>query len=229
MLRGSNDADFELSYPRRAFYVSPFWLDVHEVTVGRYRACVAAGDCTEPADPMHLTHLRDADPMLPVIGVTVAQATAFCRAAGGRLPTETEWERAAAGAHARPFPWGTEVGCDRANWGHCVDGLVPVGSYPLGRSPEGVDDLMGNVWELTSDRIVVYLPDANYTAFDPEPPCDPAHEARAGVDLFVSVRGGSWDSASEPELARHPALRRARAPIDLGMPHTGFRCARDGT
>ncbi len=230
MFRGSDDPDYGLSAPRRMFYVSAFWLDVDEVTVTRYRACVTAGACTEPADPMMAAYLRDpANDTLPMRGVSFVQAVAFCSAGGGRLPTETEWERAASGADGRPFPWGTEVGCDRANWGYCTSGLTPVGSYPLGRSPEGVNDLIGNVWELTSDRIEVYLPHADYTAFDPEPPCDPTHPAREGIDRFVAIRGSSAMSgaSTNAELLRLAAPRRGRSLFEGGG-EIGFRCARDG-
>lgn len=232
MFRGSDDPDFALSYPRRVFYVSPYWLDVDEVTVARYRACVATGACTEPTDPTVVAHLRDsANDSLPMYGVAFAQAMAFCRAAGGRLPTETEWERAASGPDGRPFPWGTDVGCDRANWGGCVGRLTPVGSYPLGRSPEGVNDLLGNVWEITSDRLEGGLPHADYTAFDPEPSCDPAHPAREGVDRFVAIRGSSLTSGdpSEVELRRLAVPRRGRTLFDGPTPYVGLRCARDGT
>ncbi len=233
MLRGSDDPDLNLSYPRRGFYISPFWLDVDEVTVARYRQCVADGACTEPASAMDADHLHDpANDALPVIGVSFAQAMAFCTVAGGRLPTETEWERAASGTNGSAFPWGTEISCEHANLGGCGGALTPVGSHPLGRSPDGVNDLIGNVWEITSDRIVVSLPAGNYTAFDPEPPCDPAHPFREGVDEFVAIRGASVDNGNgtEAELRRYGAARRGRAmPDGRGSPHIGFRCARDGT
>ena len=231
MLRGSNDPDLSLSYPRRAFYVSSFWLDVDEVTVARYRECVDVGACTEPPDPVDVAYLRDpANDSLPMVGASFAEAIGFCRAAGGRLPTETEWERAASGTDGRPFPWGTEVGCEYANLGGCGGALRPVGSFPLGRSPDGVNDLIGNAWELTSDRIVVRLPGGDYTAFDPEPSCDPTHAFREGVDMFVAIRGSSiaTGDGTDAELRRYGAPRRGRAMPGGGGPDVGFRCARDG-
>ncbi|HSZ82355.1 MAG TPA: SUMF1/EgtB/PvdO family nonheme iron enzyme [Polyangia bacterium] len=145
--------------PERTVVVKAFAIDRTEVTRARYATCVAARRCKGLPAP---TGEADADPALPVTGVSWADAQAYCKFAGGRLPTEIEWEKAARGADGRAYPWGDELDCAHANWGN-FDGEGPcagknpgrparVGSYPSGASVYGVLDLGGNVWEWVADK-----------------------------------------------------------------------------
>jgi len=112
-----------------------FLLDRHEITGLRWRT--TAPDLPLP-DP-------DADPSLPVVGLTLAHARAFCTAAGGRLPTEAEWLEAAG---PDVWPWGQEgPTCAHANALGCGGVLLPPGSAPAGRNALGIEDLAGNAWE----------------------------------------------------------------------------------
>lgn len=100
----------------------------------------------------------------PVVQVSQRDALAYCAYQGLRLPSEAEWEYAARGSEWRRYPWGDEpprqMGERRANFGTVAccalddgDGYLhtaPVGSFPAGRSPFGLDDMAGNVWEWTS-------------------------------------------------------------------------------
>lgn len=91
----------------------------------------------------------------PVVGVTWHGASAFCQWAGVRLPSEAEWEKAAAwdARHRRKriYPWGDEFDATRCNSRESEIGdTTPVDKYPTGVSAYGVLDMAGNVWEWTS-------------------------------------------------------------------------------
>jgi formylglycine-generating enzyme required for sulfatase activity len=131
-------------------------IDRTEVTRAMYAACVAARKCP----PVGADLLGEAD--LPMTNVNWHEARAFCTYAGGRLPTEDEWEKAARGRDTREYPWGDTLDCAHANWGNfenegpCAGKNpgkpAPVGSYPDGASPFGVLDMAGNVWEWVAEK-----------------------------------------------------------------------------
>ncbi len=159
------------------------------------------GPAEPPAAPDH-----------PVVQVSARDAAAFCAFHGLRLPSDLEWEYAARGADGRRFPWGNRAPAaadrDLANFGtlRCCapdagDGHLrraPVGSYPRGRSPFGILDMAGNVWEWTASR----RPD------------------RPGR---VILRGGGW--GNNPYCLR--TSYRHDNPPDIGLNMVGFRCAAD--
>jgi formylglycine-generating enzyme required for sulfatase activity len=163
--QGSTKGD-EDERPERTVVVKAFAIDRTEVTRARYAACVVARKCKPvPASATGPAAGRadaQVEAELPVTGVSWADAQTYCRFAGGRLPTEVEWEKAARGTDGREYPWGDELDCARANWGN-FDGEGPcagknpgrpvrVGSYPTGASFYGVLDLGGNVWEWVADK-----------------------------------------------------------------------------
>lgn len=223
--------------PRHQVSLSPFWIDRREVSVADYMRCVDVGSCNAP--PFDKGAARFAKPELPVSYVSWLDAQAYCRFRNGRLPTEAEFERAARGLNGRRFPWGNAFHPKRANHGAAVvtreiiqgvmtpvlasredarDGfseLAPVGSFPDGRTPEGVEDLAGNVAEWVED------------AFGPEYDPVSAHNPKgppAAASPFRVVRGGSY--IDPPPFLRGAA--RMMAPPDFRAAFIGFRCVRDG-
>jgi formylglycine-generating enzyme required for sulfatase activity len=201
---------------------SAFEMDRFEVTNGRYRACVDSGKCAPPK--MRESHRRAnyfGDPAFddyPVIFVDHGQAETFCRAEGGKLPTEAEWERAARGTDTpRTFPWGDKApDCSLANMGgpqSCVGDTDRVGRRPEGASPYGAMDMAGNVWEWTSDwyDAKTYSKPASDNARDPKGPA----EGKLKV-----MRGGCWVSGAD---SLRTTCRKAELPATWAY-NVGFRC-----
>ena len=205
----------------RKVYVSDFWIDRTEVTVARYRLCVAAGRCREPGYAEG--GARFDRPELPVVLVSWFDARAFCAWAGGRLPTEAEWERAARGLAGREYPWGNVYNPLLANHGRGVadrlddrDGfleLAPVASFPDGRTPDGIYDLSGNVQEWVADWFGEY-PDTDRV--------NPLGPAQGNLRV---VRGGGYRDAR----TRTRGAFRTAASAATRSTTVGFRCVRPGT
>jgi formylglycine-generating enzyme required for sulfatase activity len=204
--------------------LSSFELDRHEVTVARYGQCVEAGRCNRPA--FHAGDLRFDQPNLPVTHVRWDDAVDYCVYAGGRLPTEAEWEYAARGARGRAYPWGDVYNGRRANHGSlgaedtdASDGfadLAPVGSFPSGQTPEGILDMAGNAGEWVADY---FSDDAEGFGYAAAPVTNPKGSV---TGTFRVIRGGSYRDGA-------PFLRSA-ARARITIPHSpavGFRCAYD--
>ncbi len=156
----------------------------------------------------------------PVQHVDFHEAQAFSRWAGARLPTEQEWEKAAAGvpnqlAH-RKWPWGQQPpDARRANLGGAALRPAPAGAYPRGASAYGVEQLIGDVWEWTSSPL------APWPGFAPMI-YDNYSAPFFGPDYRV-LRGGSW--ATGPAAAR-TAFRNWDLPIRRQI-FSGLRLAWD--
>ena len=215
--------------PGRTVNLPTFFIDRTEVTVNAYAACVRAGKCSDH----HLDGVENPGRLAfrqstycnwgkarrgwhPINCVDWKQATEYCAWRGRRLPTESEWEKAARGVDARKYPWGNSGFGSRevaniadetakrafSEWTIArgyddgFEGTSPVGTFPVGVSPYGALDMAGNVWEWTLDW---YSRERNYRV----------------------SRGGGWLLAPSHTRASNrgknlPARRNG---------NQGFRCA----
>jgi formylglycine-generating enzyme required for sulfatase activity len=201
--RIGSDSDEPDEIPMHEVNVEAFCMDRAEVTVSAYAACVGSGQCTSANTGGACNAGVAGRENHPINCVDWHQAKAYCEARGLRLPTEEEWEYAATGGDGRTYPWGNEAPSNQLCWNG--DGndqgkgkrtsTCAVGSYPKGRSPVGLDDMAGNVWEWTS------------TPYD------------ASARVF---RGGGWDDVG-PSFVRS-AFRSWNVPT-IQYDYLGFRCA----
>ena len=237
--------------PQHTVYLDGFWIDQTEVTVAMFRTFVEATEHETAAErdgwaapyragpvEQEWPHVPGADwrhPLgpgssaeddHPVVQVSWHDAAAYCVWAGGRLPTEAQWEKAARGTDGRTWPWGdiydgllgsfcgVECPVERHNEHHYDDGYArtaPVGSFPGGASPYGALDMAGNVWEWVAD----WYSDSYYDSSPNENPTGPL------MGTERSQRGGAWyDNGSWVRCTvRH------QQPTSTRCDDLGFRCA----
>jgi formylglycine-generating enzyme required for sulfatase activity len=196
------DNDSEASRPAHEVQIAAFGLDTLEVSVGDYERYLEGRANLTP-------WISKPEASMPVTGVRWAEARSFCawrHPDGGRLPTEEEWEAAARGLEGRRYSWGRDWNPRAANVNNQRTGPAPVGSYPAGRTPQGIHDLIGNVWEWTSS------------------PYRPYGNPNAAVTGSYVIRGGGYNAS--PSVA----TAVARIPYDpaterRNLSGTGFRCA----
>lgn len=196
--------------PLRQVAVAAFEIGRTEVTNAQYRGCVEAGACTAPQGEWQCTWKAPDASGLPVACVTVEQSRAFCAWAGGRLPTEAEWEYAArAGSRA---PRHGEL--DAVAWwrGNTQGRPGPAGA--MRPNAWGLHDMLGNVWERVEDCWHPTYEGAPVDGTAWTTDCYTKRPAKVG-------RGGAWDSP--PRMVR-VASRHAFVGDQRGT--VGFRCVR---
>jgi formylglycine-generating enzyme required for sulfatase activity len=236
--------------PPRVVELPAFAIDRTAVTNQRYALFLAevqgAADFDHPDQepgrshrPSHWHDGRFNGPELPVVGIDWYDAWAFARWAGGSLPSEDQWEKAARGTDGRSFPWGNEWDPTRANFvetafGVAVENLaelesllvratsaehparpvLPADSLPQGASPYGTLQMVGNVWEITR------------TNFFSRVDLDPFFRGRRPVEFlnrkeaFHVLRGGTWTSPT-PCLT---TFYRGKDLLTDRHNEVGFRC-----
>jgi serine/threonine-protein kinase len=198
---GSGEDDPEAAadeLPRHTVRLDSYWIDQTEVTNGQFvRFLNEQGN-----GDMHWSKMivldqgytrvsRSGDRFVtpestlqrPVVMVTWHGAAAYCAWAGGRLPTEAEWEYAGRGPEGNLYPWGeAPPTCELANHGTCSSVPSQVGSRPAGASWCGALDLAGNVWEWVSDW------------FGPYPGSVQENPTGPDTGEVPVLRGGGWHS-----------------------------------
>jgi iron(II)-dependent oxidoreductase len=144
---------------RRRMTMKPFYIDRHPVTNAEFKQFIDASKYS-PRDAHNF--LRDWDNGAPRAGwenkpvtwVSIEDARAYAAWAGKRLPHEWEWQYAAQGADGRLYPWGDDWRAECApppNTGRALLAPADVDAHPLGASPFGVMDMVGNVWQWTDE------------------------------------------------------------------------------
>jgi formylglycine-generating enzyme required for sulfatase activity len=217
--------NFQDEQPAHDVSLSAYAIDQREVRVDEYARCVSAGACGPPSFSPGDT--RFDRPSFPVTHVRWEDAKSYCAWAGGRLPTEAEWEFAARGTPSREYPWGEVYNPRLCNHGALAPdetdgtdgflGLAPVGSFPDGATPRRIVDMAGNVSEWVSD---FYDPNPEtgfgYPLGSQNNPTGPS----SGIGHVI--RGGSYvDGAAWMRAAQRGTTDR------VDSPHVGFRCAGD--
>ncbi len=195
-----------------------FWMGRNEAQVGSYRRYVEAQgkQVRMPPGPTWDSRWRVSDN--PVVNVRWDEAAAYCQWAGGRLPTEAEWEYAARGGmRDEIYPMNTENSRDKANFSgksgnDMFDFVAPVRKFDP--NLYALYDMAGNVWEWVND----WFSPAYYAApavTDPKGP----NEGKEHV-----IRGGSWDA--DPREHLRISFRKGFGKSALSV---GFRCVIDDT
>jgi formylglycine-generating enzyme required for sulfatase activity/energy-coupling factor transporter ATP-binding protein EcfA2 len=224
-----------------------FYIDQFEVTVrqyanflnefGAYRDACDGEDCVQTYAEVITTNLlnnlgvyepRSGTGSFPINWVSWYGAQEYCSWAGGRLPTEAEWEYAARGVDGRPFPWGD---ADPVRNQLAVYDYIPslsfdsafktVDAFPAGVSPFGVYNMAGSVAEWVAD----WYGEEYYA--DPLPGGAPNPDDSSGLRV---LRGGSMESSAEELVsygrqALSPEIATTQGLLYVGV---GFRCAYDG-
>lgn len=155
---GQDDACDKNAPEPRLVRVDGFWMGKTEVTVEAWDKCVAAGACAAPVRLAGGDKCNAGDPAKkshPVNCLTWDESKSFCKWLGGRLPTAAEWEYAAKNGSRSVWPWGNAPpDHQHARFLGAPDSesrTAAVGTHPAGATGWGLQDLAGNVWEVTSD------------------------------------------------------------------------------
>ncbi len=193
--------------PRHSVTLDGYYIYKDNVTVAQFRKFtrMTGYDFNWARKPVY--GWQESNPMTLV---SFYDAQAYVKWAGGTLPTEAQWEKAARGIDARSYPWGNTwepnfAGNDRYS-------VNATGSYPAGASPYGVQDLVGNVRQWTADRY-----DANY--YDYSPSMNPTGP---NTGNYRVLRGsGGYDNTDYRLTVRDSASPSQRDE------YTGFRCVRE--
>lgn len=212
-------------HPVQYISIPRFSIDIYPVTNKQYKQFIEDNgylreelwdidgwkwiQSTERKTPRYWLDPRFNKPNYPVVGVSWFEADAYARWAGKRLPSESEWEKAARGSNGYQWPWGNSFNGDYLNCSdstELIHGTTPIGIYPAGQSPYGVFDMAGNVSEWVSDWYDAY-------------PGNMIKDSHYGKILKIRRGGGwGWDSDFVRCTCRNASPRSADYAVN------GFRC-----
>ena len=191
-----------------------FFMDRYPATNKQYKQFLTQTSYIPNDTTNYLKHWSNGSPArgtedLPVVYINPDDAKAYAKWAGKRLPTEQEWQYAAQGSDMRKYPWGNKMDSTKCNFN--LNFSTPVGRFQNGGSPFNVMDMVGNVWQMTSD---VYDNGSYY---------------------FTIIRGGSyyhptqsiWYVTGGPLPVDHPEMLLLIAPGLDRNATVGFRCVKD--
>ncbi|MDD4553276.1 MAG: SUMF1/EgtB/PvdO family nonheme iron enzyme [Bacteroidales bacterium] len=194
--------------------MNKFYMDRFPVTNSQYYNFVIESNYLPKDTSNYLKHWLNGKPVsgtenLPVVYVDPEDAKAYANWNSKRLPSEVEWQYAAQGSAMKKYPWGDKMVENRCN--NNLNLLTPVNQFPEGASSFGVQDMIGNVWQMTND---IYDNGAYY---------------------FTIIRGGSyfhptqsiWYVTGGPLPAYHPEMLLLIAPGLNRNATVGFRCVKD--
>jgi cytochrome c-type biogenesis protein len=207
--------------PQQTIFLKEFYIDRYEVTHKRYKKYVDALGAISPPNWHGLNFPKGKDNE-PVTQVSWYDATNFCQWAKKKLPTEKLWERAARGKEGREYPWGNSFQPGWANLSNRPGSKnmpMAVGTFPKSVSPEGVHDLIGNVWEWVDN--------------DYQPYKDSTYQSQYYQARLKILRGHSAsDIGHFPGAMYSQAIKmfsrsgyRQYSSADEPAPDVGFRCA----
>jgi gamma-glutamyl hercynylcysteine S-oxide synthase len=225
-IEGFNDIGVDVQYPwedsPRRFHEHPmqvksFWIDTYPVTNAQFKKFLDSAHY-HPQDDLNF--LRDwkggsvpADwDNKPVVWVSLEDARAYAAWAGKRLPHEWEWQYAAQGTDGRIYPWGDDWNASAVplpDKGRTMRGPDAVDAHPQGKSPFGVMDLVGNVWQWTEE----FTDD----------------HTRAGIlrgGEYYQPQGSIWYFPVTYKLNEHGKLLLTAPSLDRSG-GIGFRCVQD--
>ncbi|MCJ7622410.1 MAG: formylglycine-generating enzyme family protein, partial [Anaerolineaceae bacterium] len=210
-------------FPQHTVTRDSFWIDQTEVTNAQYNLCVDFGVCRKSHYAGNAAYNEDDH---PIVGIAWQDAVDYCTWAGGRLPTESEWEYAAKGEDGFIYPWGNVFdgnlvnSCDEncsESWADesIDDGYkenAPAGSFPGGASWVGALDMAGNVWEWTWDWCEAYSSD---------PQINPGGPDNGSCKI---IRCGAWASPPAGIRTTYRIIGSAEIAPGIRHPNIGFRC-----
>jgi formylglycine-generating enzyme required for sulfatase activity len=194
--QNADDIGWDNEFPRHTVRVDAFEIARHKVTHREYLQFVEAGGPTphfweRRGGEWWLRRMFDAVPLPPddPVYLTHDQAADYAAWVGARLPTEAEWQRAAYGDGQRRYPWGNEdADATRAEVDFSGWDTVAVDAHPLGATPEGVEQMLGNGWEWTA------TPFSGFDGFAARP-YYPGYSANFFDGEHFVMKGGSQRTA----------------------------------